>query len=195
LIASSGIATTTENETMERRTLLGMLGTVAIASIDVQAAQRGGQGTGAQTPTGRGRGQVDPGPPITSTPAAAREKFAGIYALVIYQPHGDNPVGRIYYDRAGRMGAMLHPPGRKPLPTNPTVDYFRETQRGLVAYYGTYDVDEATSRVVHHIEAASNPLWIGTDFMRWYEFSGNRLTLRTNPKSTNVLVWERLPEK
>ena len=37
-------------------------------------------------------------------------------------------------------------------------------------YYGTYDVDETTRRVAHHIESASNPAWIGTDFIRWYRF-------------------------
>jgi hypothetical protein len=55
-------------------------------------------------------------------------------------------------------------------------------------------VDEATHRVVHHIEAASNPAWIGTDFMRWYELTPTRVTLRTSPTSTNPLVWERLPQ-
>ncbi len=158
---------------------------------------------GVQTPVGqapegqgRGRGQrADPGPPITNTPASSRAKFNGIYKLVIYQPHGDNPVGRVYYDLSGRMGAMLHPPGRKPLPANPTVDDYREMNRGLIAYYGTYDVDESTHRVVHHLEAASNPAWIGTDFMRWYTLEGNRLSLRTSPNSNQPLVWERLPDK
>ena len=92
------------------------------------------------------------------------------------------------------MGAMLHPPTRKPLPPNPTIEDYREANRGLIAYYGTYDVDEATHRVVHHIEAASNPAWIGTDFMRWYELTPTRVTLRTSPTSTNPLVWERMTQ-
>ena len=47
---------------------------------------------------------------------------------------------------------------------------------------------------VHHIEAASNPAWIGTDFMRWYELTPTRVTLRTSPTSDNPLVWERLAD-
>ena len=176
---------------MERRDLLEMVGMAMMVGVQVPAGQAPeGQGRGR----GRGRG-TDPGPPITNTPAAVREKFNGMYKLVIYQPHGDKPVGRIYYDRFGYMGAMLHPPSRKPLPANPTIEDYREANRGLIAYYGTYDVDEATHRVVHHIEAASNPAWIGTDFMRWYELTPTRVTLRTSPTSTNPLVWERLTQE
>lgn len=159
---------------MNRRGLLGMLGMTVLTGGETVSFAR-------QT--------------VTNTPDAARAKFAGIYKLVIYAPYGSNPTGRIYYDRPGRMGAMLYPPGRKPLPQNPTIEDYRAVQRGLIAYYGTYDVDESTSRVIHHIEAASNPAWIGTDFIRWYEFSGDRLTLRTNPTSNSPLVWERLPER
>jgi hypothetical protein len=89
---------------------------------------------------------------------------------------------------------MLFPPGRPRLPQNPTIEDYRSLQRGLVAYYGAYDVDESTNRVIHHIQAGSNPAWIGTDFVRWYELSGGRLILRTSPSSASPLVWERLPE-
>jgi hypothetical protein len=92
------------------------------------------------------------------------------------------------------MGAMLFPPGRRPLPQNPTIEDYRAVQRGLIAYYATYDVDESTTRVIHHIIAASNPAWVGSDFIRWYELSGDRLTLRTSPASTSPLIWERLTD-
>jgi hypothetical protein len=156
---------------VERRDFLGMFPLATLA--------------GLQAPATTGRETI-------ATPGSARERFAGMYKLVSFAPHGASPMGRIYYDRAGTMAAMLLPPGRKPLPEMPTVDDFRNTQRGVVAYFGTYDVDEPTGRVIHHLQAGSNPMWIGTDFIRWYEFSGNRLTLKTNPNATNVLVWERL---
>ncbi len=128
------------------------------------------------------------------TPASARERFAGTYKLIVYAPHGMNPGGRIQYDRAGHMSAMLFPPGRKAPPQSPALEDYRDMQRGLVAYYGTYDVDESTKRVIHHVEAASNPAWAGTDFVRWYELSSNRLTLRVSQNSTSPLIWERLPD-
>ena len=82
---------------MERRDLLGMMSLAVFA--DWQAVS-------AQTPA--------PSPPApasvpdrpTSTPASVREPFVGIYKLVIYQPHGDNPMGRIQDDRGGRMWAL-----------------------------------------------------------------------------------------
>ena len=47
--------------------------------------------------------------------------------------------------------------------------------------------------MIHHLEAASNPSWIGTDFIRWCRFDGNRLTLSLNPEFRSTLVRERLP--
>ena len=175
---------------MQRRDFLGLVPLAALTGVPVSARAQG---------RGRGRGQgtqltPEQRAPVTSTPPGARDLFVGMYKLVEYAPHGDVPTGRIYYDATGRMGAMLHQPDRPRLPENPTLEDYQASTRGLVAYYGTYDVDPSTGRVVHHIEAASNPAWIGTDFFRWYEFEGNRLILRTNPSSTSTLVWERLPD-
>jgi hypothetical protein len=149
------------------------------------------QGPGSNVPPRPGHKFID-------TPLAARRKLAGLYTLARYAPHGDKPRGRIYYDVAGRMNAMIDPPGRKLLSSSPTVEEYRDFLRGMIAYYGTYSVDESTSRVIHHVEAASNPIWTGTDLVRWYELQGNRLLIRTTEvatASTNVLTWERLPDR
>jgi len=123
------------------------------------------------------------------------ERFIGVYTLISSGGSGENPIGRIYYDRAGRMGAMLHPSDRKPLPEAPTVDDYREMLRGLTVYYGRYTIDESTTQVIHHIESALNPAEIGGERVRWYQFSGNRMSLYTREGfSGTPLVWERLPE-
>lgn len=122
-----------------------------------------------------------------------RDAFVGVYRLAGYGPHGDRPTGRISYDGAGRMWAMLTPPDRAPLSRTSSPEDYRAAMRGLVAYYGTYEVDAATGRVVHHVEAASNPAWIGDDFVRWYRFEDGDLTLSLNPDFDNALLWERLP--
>ena len=148
---------------MDRRTLVELLGMSLLARPELAF--------GGQAPAAPQQGAAR-GAPITSTPPGARDRFVGVYRLVSFGNTAQ--IGRIYYDRAGRMGAQLHPPGRKPLPTapaTPTVADYREMLRGFVAYYGTYDVDETTRRVAHHIESASNPAWIGTDFIRWYPSS------------------------
>ena len=135
---------------------------------------------------------------VASGPArsqqSVQERFVGLYRLVEYAPHGDSPVGRISYDAAGRMSAMLLPPGREPVGQSGSAEDFRAMMRGVVVYFGSYTIDEATGRVIHHVEAASNPAWIGDDFVRWYRFEGNRLTLSLNPEFQGTLVWERLPD-
>ena len=126
---------------------------------------------------------------------ADEERFVGVYKLISSGGSGENPIGRIYYDRVGRMGAMLHPSDRKPLPEAPTVADYKEMLRGLVTYFGTFTIDEPTKRVFHHIEGALDPDEVGKQRVRWYEFAGNRLSLYTREGfSGTPLVWERLPE-
>jgi len=123
-----------------------------------------------------------------------REQFIGVYTLIEYAPHGDEPTGRISYDEAGRVWAMLLPPNRQPLTRTSKPEEYQANMRGVVAYYGTYDIDESTGRVIHHVEAASNPAWIGDDFIRWYRFEGQNLRLSLNPDFTGTLLWARLPD-
>ena len=156
---------------MQRRQALGLLGTAAVANLKAAPS--------------------------------ARDRFIGVYKLVTYQRksrsgevtdiYGPNPVGRIAYDKAGRMFALLMRPGRKP-PKDPqavTLEEYREIQSGFIAYMGTFDVDEALHTVVHHVEAASTPAWVGTDLKRAYEFAGNRLTLTVPGANGATVAWER----
>jgi hypothetical protein len=125
---------------------------------------------------------------------AVEEQIVGTYRLARYAPHGSEPIGRISYDASGRMWAMIFPPGRKPVTRDSSPEEYRDTMRGVIAYYGTYTIDEATGRVIHHVEAASNPQWIGDDFIRWYRFEGRNLVIALNPRFENPLLWERLPD-
>ena len=148
----------------------------------------GGTRAGAQGQ--RERGEIDPSllTPVTATPPGVREQFAGFYRLVSYPPHGNTPSGRIYYGADGEMCAMLLPQTRTALPRagTPTVEDYQNLNRGLVAYYGTYDVDPPTGRIVHHLQGAWNPEWVGTDFFRWYVKDGDRITLRTSPNAAGM---------
>ena len=139
--------------------------------------------------------------------ASVRDQFIGVYRLVSYQRkaqdgtitdvYGPTPIGRITYDAAGRMSGFLMRPnrGRPKDPRTPTVEEYREIQSGFVAYMGTFDVDEASKTVTHHVEAALNPAWPGTDLKRTYEFAGNRLTLSVAGPTSLKLVWERQPDR
>lgn len=134
-------------------------------------------------------------PAKVATAQSVQEQIVGVYTLARFAGHGDEPTGRISYDAAGRMWAMVLPPGRNPITNESTAEEVRETMRGVITYYGTYTIDESTSRVIHHLEAASNPAWIGDDFVRWFRFDGPNLEISLNPDFENTLLWERLPDE
>jgi hypothetical protein len=94
---------------------------------------------------------------------------------------GRSPVGRIEYDKAGRMFALLMRPGRQSSADpgmeldNASEDELRNAATGFVAYFGTYGVDEATHTVIHHVQASLFPSWVGTDLKRNFQFEGGSL--------------------
>lgn len=132
--------------------------------------------------------------PLAAGAETAHERLIGVYRLIRYTAHGAEPIGRIEYDAGNRMWAMIFPPNRQPVDQKSTPEQVRDTMRGVIAYYGTYTVDEPTGRVIHHVQAASNPAWIGDDFIRWYRFDGQNLLISLNASFDNPLVWERLPQ-
>jgi hypothetical protein len=144
--------------------------------------------------------------------AAPRDRFLGVWRLIRCQrtykdgrtdyPYGENPVGRITYDRAGRMSAQLMRPGRRStLPPgvnlisgNASPEEVREAVNGFIAYFGTFDVDEAAQTVIHHVQASLVPSWVGTDLKRTYRFDANRLLLTAAGANVVELTWEREPD-
>jgi hypothetical protein len=124
---------------------------------------------------------------------SVRAQLVGVYTLIEYAAHGDEPTGRIWYEPSGQMSAMLFPPGREPLANDASAEDFRASMRGLVAYYGSYTIDPVAGTVTHHIEGASNPAWLGDNFVRWYRFEGGNLRLSLSSNFGNTLLWQRLP--
>jgi hypothetical protein len=137
-----------------------------------------------------------------------RDRFIGVWRLISMErrykdgrttyPYGKQPVGRITYDRAGRMSAQLMrsdrmKPSSKDAPlAESSPDEMRNVLNGFVSYFGTFDIDEASRTVIHHVAVALNPAWVGADLRRTYEFSGDRLSLTVSYEdSSATLVWER----
>ena len=147
---------------------------------------------------------------VATAQAAPRDRVLGVWKLISCQrksqdgridyPYGEKPVGRITYDKAGRMSAILMRPGRRStvapgnslIAGNASAEEIREAVDGFIAYFGTFDVDESTRTVIHHVQACLVPSWVGTDLKRTYRFETNRLVL-TATATTGVLdlVWER----
>ena len=143
-----------------------------------------------------------------------KEKFTGAWKLIstdyqtedgeVIYPFGREVVGQLMYDGKQSMAAQVIKANR---PDFASGDWLRGTPEELKAafegfrsYYGTYDVDEEKKMITHHVRGSSFPNWMSgeIDNVRYYEFSGNRLTLRTAPllmagkQVIGRLVWEKL---
>ena len=112
---------------------------------------------------------------------------------------GPKGVGYLVYTESGRVCVVVNNPERSRWASvqAPTEAELRSAFDGLVAYGGTFEVNETERYVVHHIEVDRVPNSIGTDRKRSISFSGNRLVLSaTPPLPTGVkewtIVWERV---
>jgi len=98
-------------------------------------------------------------------------------------PFGEKPVGRIEYDKEGRMFALLMRSGRRSTLAPgleldaASVEEIREAVTGFVAYFGSYEVDEASQAVTHHVQASLEPSWVGTSMKRHFRWDGAKLLL------------------
>jgi len=69
---------------------------------------------------------------------------------------------------------------------------------GLMAYYGTFEIDEQRRMIVHHVQGSSFPNWTGIAREQFYELTGDRLTLLTLPLTLSreqlvgQLLWQRM---
>jgi len=150
---------------------------------------------------------------VTALEAAPRDRFLGVWKLIrcerkskdgrIDYPYGEKLIGRITYDKAGRMSAILMRPGRRStvapgvsmIAGNASGEEIRDAVDGFIAYFGTFDVDESAQTVIHHVQACLVPSWVGTDLKRTYRFETNRLVLTAaTAASVLELVWEREPD-
>ncbi len=164
---------------VNRRRLLQLLGTAAAAGVAVKS-----QGLRVRS---------------------VKERIVGVYRLArVVRRTADgqetvtnaNPTGRISYDGAGRVWVLLAPAGRKAAadPRNVALEEYKAMNAGLMAYFGSYEVDEANQKLIIHIEAAANPARSGTTIERVYKLTDTTLTMTVpgNPATDNV--FERLPD-
>ena len=117
-------------------------------------------------------------------------------------PFGKDARGKLTYEPDGRMAVQIMNPDRPGFASDdPLVTSEAEVRAafgGYTAYYGTYTVDPDERTIMHHIEAALLPNWVGTDQRRRYEFDGTYLILKGPLRLGGVqgavsLIWKRLP--
>ncbi len=107
-------------------------------------------------------------------------------------------VGRLSYDEHGHMAGQVMRPGRLQVAAGQwTAQDVRSAYAGYIAYFGTYEVNEAADTVVHHVHGALNPGWVGGRQVRRMRFDGDLLILSTDvPKAgamvRHTLTWKKL---
>jgi hypothetical protein len=139
--------------------------------------------------------------------------LAGAWKLLVFEfrsegqvvfPFGTNFLGLCLYDSTGYM-AMQIMRGDRPRfaggdQLGGTPAEMEAAFSGYLAYAGTYVADEAHGVVVHHVSQSLFPNWVGTDLVRFYRISGNRLIVSAPTQQVGghlmdaMLVWERLAE-
>jgi hypothetical protein len=104
---------------------------------------------------------------------------------------GANPKGYIFYAASGEMAAQIAPDRMNPMAgATPTAEEAKAALADYVSYFGTWSLDERAGTVTHHRVASVQPGPL-TDYVRTYEFRGDRLVLRPVGTAQEV-VWERI---
>lgn len=114
---------------------------------------------------------------------------------------GGHPRGYIIYSSTGHMCAMLANSERPRWTSSdrPTEAEAMAIPANMLAYCGTYSVDETGGFILHHIEIDLSPNRAGTDRKRFFTLSGNHLLLRPAPPLPDgvqdwTVTWERVSE-
>ncbi len=139
--------------------------------------------------------------------ADTESQFAGAWTLVkiersdadgeLLAPPIEDRIGYIIYDPTGYMGVTIMQPGRQPYAGNQqTPEEALASYSTYTSYFGTFTVNEAEGFLTHHLEGSLNTGGTGSDYKRFYTFSGNRLTLQPpadEDGNKTQLTWEKLP--
>ena len=135
--------------------------------------------------------------------AGVKDRLVGAWELVSYEiiaadgtrRPGNYDRGQITYDGSGRMSAHLMHSSNKADASPPTDELRATAFRRYLGYYGPFVVDDAGGTVTHIVEGSSNPSWVGTKQLRYFELSADNaqltLSLRDGARTTQSLVWKR----
>ena len=109
-------------------------------------------------------------------------------------PYGQHPVGMLVYDASGHMAVQIMRSDRPALSSRSwqemTPEEIKSAVEGFTAFFGTYEVKESESIIIHHVEGHLFATSVGKKLKRSFEFAGDRLILR--PSDNRQVVWERL---
>ena len=139
-------------------------------------------------------------------------QFEGTWRLITYEfrsadgkvirPFGAKPIGVFTWDKGGNVAAQIMGSERQSFtsddPIKTTPGEAVAAMRSYIAYFGHGSVDESGGRVTTHVTGSLFPNWTGGEQVRFFRFSGERLTLSTPPMPiagtafTGLLEWEKI---
>ena len=134
---------------------------------------------------------------------AISQRLVGSWELVSYEiiaadgsrRPGNFDRGQVTYDASGRMSAHLMHSSNKADSAPQTDDLRAAAYRRYLGYYGPFVLDTSAGTVTHIVEGSSNPSWVGSRQVRYYELSKDNaqliLSLRDGTRTTQSLVWKR----
>lgn len=145
-----------------------------------------------------------------SSAASLADRFVGTWKLVSIETRNAKgevvpparattapPTGYIIYDSAGYMAVSIMPTGRKRnVGVTVTDAEAKAAIEGYTAYFGTFTVNASEQFVTHNLQGSLNPGMAAAQ-KRFFEMSGNRLTLKPPPAANGNqarLTWERIPD-
>ena len=125
--------------------------------------------------------------------AEVTARFVGAWKLIasefrkdsgeVYYALGRKATGLLIYGADGTMAMQLMRAERPSFPDGDlargSAEDIRRTLVGYTAYFGTFGVDAVRPTITHHVLGSLYPDWIGSQQVRHFEFSGDRLILKT----------------
>ena len=118
----------------------------------------------------------------------------------ISYPWGKDTLGYLMYNADGYMSVTIMSSNRLKFSSadikGGTTEEKVAAADTYLTYCGTYEIQQDT--VIHHIELAFFPNWVGVDQNRMFSIEGDRLSLSSPPttvagvEQTAHLIWERV---
>lgn len=136
--------------------------------------------------------------------------FVGTWRLLSFEirtsggeisyPFGKNAVGLLVYAEQGYMAVSVMRAGWVHFKSGETWTASAEEKAIAFDFYNSYSgrYEVKQNKVIHHVELSLFPNWIGSSQERYFEFSGDSLTLRTpetmpdGMERTWIVIWQRV---
>lgn len=134
------------------------------------------------------------------------DKFIGVWRLIsctqtnedgtVLYPWGEDAIGYIMYSKENIMAVQIMRSHRNFFHVNDwslaSAEECSNLPKEYNAYFGTYDINQQSEVITHHIQGHLLPNLVGKKNIRKYQFNGNRLLLTTVEGIKRDMMWERV---